>query len=224
MSVFQDAPAPDKAALLRVGAHVRRKLDADPRAYRFETDRAEIWAVGDMFDKTECERLIGLIDETAVPSEVLAHGEVEAWRTSSSGNVDRNDPFIQSIEARIDALLGLPHDFGETMQGQRYEVGQQFKYHLDLFWTRAEYWQGEARRGGQRTITAMAFLNDVEEGGATEFTQLGLAVKPRCGALLIWNNNLPNGMPNEDTMHAGTPVVKGVKYVLTKWYRSRKWG
>lgn len=224
MSVFQDAPAQDKAALLRVGAHVRRKLDADPRAYRFETDRAEIWAVGDMFDETECDRLIRLIDTTTVPSEVLAHGDAEAWRTSSSGNVDRNDPFIQMIEARIDSLLGLPYEYGETMQGQRYEAGQQFKYHLDLFWTKADYWKDESRRGGQRTITAMAFLNDVEEGGATEFTQLGLAVKPRRGALLIWNNNLPNGMPNEDTMHAGTPVVKGVKYVLTKWYRSRKWG
>lgn len=224
MSVFGDAPAPDKAALLRVGAHVRRRLDGDPRAYRFETDRAEIWAVGDMFDAAECAHLITLIDATAVPSEVLAHGEAEAWRTSSSGNVDPDDPFIRTIEARIDSLLGLPSAYGETMQGQRYEEGQQFKYHLDLFWTRAAYWKDEARRGGQRTITAMAFLNDVDDGGTTAFTQLGLAVKPRRGALLIWNNNLPNGMPNEDTMHAGTPVLKGVKYVLTKWYRSRKWG
>jgi len=110
------------------------------------------------------------------------------------------------------------------MQGQRYEPGQEFKYHLDLFWTKADYWKLEAKRGGQRTITAMAYLNDVEEGGATAFTQLGLAVKPRRGALLIWNNNLPSGLPNEDTMHAGAPVIQGVKYVLTKWYRSRKWG
>jgi prolyl 4-hydroxylase len=224
MSPFRDAPAPDKQALLRVGAHVRRRLDADPRAYRFETDKAEIWAVGDMFDEQECRQLMAMIDRTAVPSQVLSHGEAEAWRTSSSGNVDPYDPFIQAIEAKIDALLDLPHEYGETMQGQRYEEGQQFKYHLDLFWSKADYWKDEARRGGQRAITAMAYLNNVEEGGDTAFTTLGLSVKPKRGALLIWNNNLPNGMPNEDTMHAGTPVVKGVKYVLTKWYRSRKWG
>ena len=224
MSVFSDAPAPDKAALLKVGAHVRRRLAADPRAVRLDTERAEIWAVGEVFDEAECRQLIAMIDRTAVPSEVLSHGEIEQWRTSSSGNVDPYDPFIQKIEEKIDALLGLPHEWGETMQGQRYEAGQQFKYHLDLFWTKADYWKAEAKRGGQRTITAMAYLNDVEEGGATEFTQIGLATVPRRGALLIWNNNLPNGMPNEDTMHAGAPVVKGVKYVLTKWYRSRKWG
>lgn len=224
MSPFRDAPVPDKAALLKVGAHVRRRLDADPRAYRFETDRAEIWAVGDMFDDAECSHLIELIDQTAVPSEILSHGQADTWRTSSSGNVDAADPFIQMIERRIDALIGMPPEYGETMQGQRYEAGQEFKYHLDLFWTKSDYWKAESKRGGQRSITAMAYLNDVEDGGATEFTQLGLAVKPRRGALLIWNNNLPNGLPNEDTMHAGAPVIKGVKYVLTKWYRSRKWG
>lgn len=224
MSAFSEAPAPDRAALIRVGSHVRRKLSSDPRAHRLDTDKAEIWAVGDLFDEAECRQLMAMIDRTAVPSKVLSHGEIEPWRTSSSGDVDAFDPFIQNIEAKIDAVIGLPHNFGETMQGQRYEEGQQFKYHLDCFWTKAEYWKEEAKRGGQRTITAMAYLNDVEEGGATEFTNIGLSVKPQRGALLIWNNNQTNGLPNENTMHAGTPVVKGVKYVLTKWYRSRKWG
>lgn len=224
MSTIREAPVHDKAALLKVGAHVRRHLGANPNAYRFETDRAEIWAIGDVFDEDECNRLIALIDKTAIPSEVLSHGQTDTWRTSSSGNVDGHDPFIQAIERKIDNLLGLPHEYGELMQGQRYEVGQEFKYHLDLFWTKADYWKAEASRGGQRTITAMAYLNDVEEGGETAFTQLGLAVKPRRGALLIWNNNLPDGTPNDDTMHAGAPVIKGVKYIVTKWYRSRKWG
>ncbi len=224
MSVFLDAAAPDRPALLRVGNHVRKQLDANPAAVRLDTDQAEIWAIGGFLSEQECSQLIAMVDRTAKPSEVLSHGEVEAWRTSSSGNVDPYDPFIQLIEERIDALLGLPHEYGETMQGQRYEVGQEFKYHLDLFWTRADYWKDEAKRGGQRTITAMAYLNDVEEGGDTLFTQIGLSVKPSRGALLVWNNNQPNGMPNENTMHAGTPVTKGVKYVLTKWYRSRKWG
>lgn len=224
MTHFSEAPAPDRLALLRVGAHLRRKLAANPAAFPLETDQAEIWAIGDVFDEAECAQLRAMIDRTAVPSKVLSHGETEPWRTSSSADVDAYDPFIQGIEAKIDALLQIPHEWGETMQGQRYEVGQQFKYHLDLFWTKADYWKDESKRGGQRSVTAMAFLNDVEEGGDTAFTQIGQSVKPRSGALLVWNNNLPNGMPNENTMHAGTPVVKGVKYVLTKWYRSRRWG
>jgi len=48
-------------------------------------------------------------------------------------------------------------------------------------------------------------------------------IDPKPGVLLVWNNALPDGSPNENTLHAGTPVVEGVKYVLTKWYRTRRW-
>ena len=224
MSTYQDAPNPDKVALLRTGAHVRRRLDADPRAQRVATDQAEIWTVPGLLAADECASLIAMIDRTAQPSKVFDHGIKEVWRTSSSGNVERDDPFVKMLEQRIDTLLGLPRAFGETMQGQRYLVGQQFKYHLDLFWTKADYWKQEAKQGGQRAITAMCFLNDVDEGGATAFTELGIDVVPERGKLLVWNNNLPDGKPNELTMHAGTPVLKGSKYIITKWYRTRKWG
>jgi prolyl 4-hydroxylase len=224
MSPFQTAPNPDKLALLRTGAHVRRRLNANQAVTRIDTDRAEIWALPGFLTDPECSQLCAMIDRTAEPSSVLDHGHTEVWRTSSSGNVDPYDPFIQTIEDRIDKLLDLPHAFGETMQGQRYEVGQQFKYHLDLFWTEADYWKTEAKRGGQRSISAMAYLNEVAAGGTTDFTKLGLSVPPQRGMLLIWNNAQTNGMPNENTEHAGMPVVEGVKYVLTKWYRTRKWG
>jgi prolyl 4-hydroxylase len=70
----------------------------------------------------------------------------------------------------------------------------------------------------------MAYLNAVEEGGDTIFTRIGLAVPPQPGVLMVWNNALPDGTPNVDTMHTGSPVVKGAKYVITKWYRTRRWG
>ena len=53
--------------------------------------------------------------------------------------------------------------------------------------------------------------------------ELGISDRPEPGALLIWNNADPDGVPNPYTLHAGTPVVRGVKYIITKWYRSRKW-
>ncbi|HQN55147.1 MAG TPA: 2OG-Fe(II) oxygenase, partial [Novosphingobium sp.] len=124
----------------------------------------------------------------------------------------------------IDDLLGIPHEWGETIQGQRYEPGQEFREHMDWFWTKAKYWKDEARRGGQRGITAMAYLNDVEAGGATEFLNLGISIAPQRGALIVWNNAGIDGSLNQATLHAGRPVEAGVKYVITKWYRSRKWG
>ena len=77
--------------------------------------------------------------------------------------------------------------------------------------------------GGQRTWTAMVYLNDVEEGGATWFPRAGIRVSPRRGLLLAWNNMNPDGSPNPATLHEGMAVVSGVKYIVTKWFREATW-
>lgn len=214
---------PDQDALKRVGEQVRQRITADPRAYRIDTDKAEIWAFGDFLTSAECERLCLMIDLTAKPSTLHEEDYASGFRTSYSGDLDPYDPFVMGISRRIDDLLGMNPVCGEAIQGQRYLPGQQFKPHNDWFYTTEKYWELERKRGGQRCWTAMAFLNEVEEGGETHFTEVGLKIKPKPGVLLVWNNATPEGEPNIDTMHAGTPVVKGNKYVITKWYRTRKW-
>lgn len=221
---FKMGPPADKAALARVGAQVRERLEADPAAWKLPGDRAEIWALGDFLSPAECDRLIAMIDAVARPSTVYDHGAEGQHRTSYSGDVDRADPFVRMVERRIDDLLGINPAWGETIQGQRYEPGQEFRQHCDWFWTLGEYWKGERQRGGQRSWTAMAYLCDVEEGGETHFTRIGASVAPQRGALLVWNNALPDGTCNYDTMHAALPVIRGTKYVITKWYRTRPWG
>lgn len=221
---YPGAPNPDKAALKRTGEMVRARLAADPQVHRVPVDKAEIWALSDFVNAEECERLIELVDAGAEPSKVLGNDEYGAWRSSYSGNVDRYDPLVQMIERRIDDLIGLPNAWGETIQGQRYAPGQEFKDHMDWFWTKAPYWPKEAREGGQRSITAMIYLCDVARGGETEFPNIGVSIPPQAGALIIWNNAESDGTPNDFTLHAGRPVVEGVKYVITKWYRTRDWG
>ena len=217
------AVIPDKDALKRVGASVRKRLEADPEAYKVETDKAEIFAIGDFLSPTECQRLCMMIDVIAKPSTLHEQDYASGFRTSYSGDFDPLDPLVRGISRRIDDRLGMNPICGETIQGQRYLPGQQFKPHNDWFYTSEKYWQLERKRGGQRSWTAMAFLNEVEEGGETHFTEVGVKIEPKPGVLLVWNNANPDGTPNEDTMHAGTPVVKGAKYVFTKWYRTRKW-
>jgi prolyl 4-hydroxylase len=119
--------------------------------------------------------------------------------------------------------MGIEHAHGEVIQGQRYQPGQQFRAHFDYFDTSAAYWPTEQVRGGQRTWTAMGYLCPVEAGGATEFPKVPISVPPQPGALLVWNNMALDGKPNPLTMHAGMPVERGTKYIVTKWYRARPW-
>ncbi|MXO74737.1 2OG-Fe(II) oxygenase [Altererythrobacter aerius] len=215
---------PDKDALRRVGETVRKRLADHPRIYKVPTDKAEIYAVGDFLRPTECQRLIRMIDTVARPSSLYDQDYSSGFRTSYSGDLDPYDPLVMAVSRRIDDLIGINGICGETIQGQRYFPGQEFKPHNDWFYTDQDYWKGERKRGGQRSWTAMAFLNSVEKGGETHFVEVGAKVEPKPGVLMLWNNALPDGMPNENTLHAGTPVEAGVKYVLTKWYRTRKWG
>jgi len=208
--------------LKAVGNRVRKRLARDPLVRPLQTDLAEVFAGPDFLGVEECAQLIAMVDSVAKPSTLYAETDQSA-RTSYSGDFDRADPFVRMIERRIDDLTGLPNSWGETIQGQRYLPGQEFRHHCDWFRSDGSYWPSEQQNGGQRSWTAMIYLNDVEQGGATHFHYLDMAIPPQRGAILLWNNMTPDGEPNLNTLHAGTPVVRGVKYVITKWYRTRAW-
>lgn len=218
-----DRPSADKAALARLGSSVRARLEADPSVYKVPVEQAEIFVISDFLGQEECDHLIAMIDRVARPSTLFEETYREAYRTSYSGDVDWQDSFVRMIERRLSDLLGIDLAWGERVQGQRYWPGQEFKEHCDWFDTTAGYWPAEIKRGGQRSWTAMAYLNDVEEGGITEFVATGVKVTPERGMLLVWNNATRDGQVNSYTQHAALPVVKGVKYVITKWFRTRTW-
>ena len=213
----------DQAALRRLGKQVRERLSANAAVYKVPTDEAEIYAVGDFLTPEECRRMIDKIDAVAQPSKVFDLDYSSGFRTSYSGDVDPCDPFIRKIGRRIDDLMGIESICGETIQGQRYMPGQEFQPHHDWFHPQTSYWDFEMSRGGQRSFTAMAFLNTVDAGGTTDFTDIGISLEPKPGVLLIWNNADADGLPNPMTIHAGRPVISGAKYIFTKWYRTRKW-
>jgi prolyl 4-hydroxylase len=222
--VFPDmGPVVDKSALEKMGGAVRARLALDPTVWHAPVHQAEIVTVTEFLMPDECAQIIEMVDSIAEPSSTYDADHDISIRSSYSGNVNRFDPFVMMIERRIDDLLGMPSAYGETMQGQRYMPGQQFKAHYDFFSTKAAYWPGERSRGGQRSWTAMIYLNDVEEGGETVFERAGVTATPRQGMLLAWNNANIDGTPNHFTLHAALPVIKGCKYVITKWYRTRNW-
>lgn len=62
-----------------------------------------------------------------------------------------------------------------------------------------------------RMIAYTAYMNDVEEGGETEYLYQGIKVKPEMGKLVFW----PAGWTHP---HRGNPIYKGYKYIITGWY------
>ena len=207
-----------------VGMAVRERLLSHIGAFQVPAPGLDLFAVRHFLTEEECDGLMAMIDEGKQPSTVLGEHPDPEYRTSESCNLNRSDPLVEQVERKITALMGIAPENGETIQGQRYAPGQQFKAHHDFFFTDQPYWEREEPVGGQRTWTAMMFLNVPEAGGQTFFPRVGVKITPRRGNLLAWNNLDDAGEPNFQSMHQGMPVEAGVKYVITKWYRERHWG
>lgn len=67
-----------------------------------------------------------------------------------------------------------------------------------------------------RHLVFMTYLNDVHEGGETEFYYQKLKIKPKRGLTLIWPTTWP-------WTHRGLPAPKEKKYITTGWYIFTTW-
>ena len=184
----------------------------------------DLFIVRGFLDPPACAALIARIDEHRRPSEIADDVGVADFRTSETCDLDWREPLVADVDRRIARLLGLPLAASEPLQGQRYAPGQEFKPHTDTFEPGGYDFYKHTAESGQRTWTAMIYLNAPEDGGATRFKAIGKTVRPEPGKLLAWNNLRPDGSPNPATLHQGMKVRKGTKYVLTKWFRARPAG
>lgn len=192
-------------------------------AQKVPNPKVELYIQKGFLTPQQCAPLVDLIEQVRRPSTVNDDLGDAYFRTSETCDMDPTLPFVADLDDRICTFLGIDPAFGEPMQGQRYAVGQEFKAHTDYFEpTMDDYavWCGQA---GQRTWTAMLYLNTPEAGGATRFKVIDKTFQPETGKLLCWNNRRPDGSLNYETLHAGMKVRKGVKYVVTKWFRERPW-
>ena len=65
---------------------------------------------------------------------------------------------------------------------------------------------------GNRIATWLTYMSDVDYGGATVFTQMGVTLRPKRGAAAFWYNLFRNGEGDEMTRHAACPVLAGTKW------------
>ena len=195
------------------------RLAGTPGVQRVPARALELFVLRGFLDPAMCAELMALIDERRRPSQIADDIGVVAYRTSETCDLDPADPRVAGVDEAIAGLLGLPLAAGEPLQGQRYAPGQEFKPHTDTFEPGGADFYIHTAEGGQRTWTAMIYLNRPEDGGATRFKAIGKTIQPETGKLLAWNNLLADGSPNPATLHQGMKVRRGTKYILTKWFR-----
>lgn len=205
------------------------------------TSKMQLYLIGDFMSPKECQEIIDLGNHQLRPSTVSLpdqefnraedKGAIKladetyvdlSFRTSQTCDLALlNDPKVMAMDQRISKTLGIAIELSESTQLQRYLLGEQFKSHTDYFAPNSEEYTRFASERGNRTWTFMVYLNNVAQGGGTHFSAIEKTILPRQGMAVVWNNLLPSGEVNPLTIHAGTPVVEGVKFVVTKWFRQR---
>jgi prolyl 4-hydroxylase len=195
-----------------------------PGMRRVPTARAELFDRPGFLSAELCRALIALIERDRRPSTIADENGDAHFRTSETCDLPAEDAAVKSLEKSLFELNGIDPAHGEPVQGQRYLPGQEFKAHTDYFEPTGRGFAKFCSVAGQRTWTFMIYLNAVEAGGATRFKEVGKIIQPETGKLLCWNNHRADGTLNGATIHHGMKVRKGVKYVITKWYRERPWG
>ncbi|MGJ4729257.1 prolyl hydroxylase family protein [Luteimonas sp. SDU101] len=161
----------------------------------------------------ECAELIDVARPAFRRSMVSADGSLHSGtysnsRTSKtaacSGEVC--DRFI----GRASDTVGVSARYFEDVQCVKYGEGDRFSPHFD-----APAVSGQ--RPSPREWTMLVYLNDDFEGGETFFPLLDLSVRPETGAMLVFRNKSGDGSVNGCSLHAGSPVSRGIKYACNIW-------
>lgn len=87
------------------------------------------------------------------------------------------------------------------LKAQKTEIGG--GYHV---W----HCEDDSPQNMRRLMTFILYLNDVDEGGETEFLYYPKRVKAKQGRLILW----PAGYTHT---HRGNPPISNTKYILTGW-------
>ena len=175
-----------------------------------------IYIIDNFVSPKETDLIISSVIDNLEPSTLTRPEKDDPYfRTSKTGHFNKGVPIQDKIEKKIANFLNLDNETAESCQVQHYEVGNEFKAHWDYFHKGVD---DEHLKDGQRSWTFMLYLNNVKKGGATEFVNLKEIINPKKGTAVVWCSLDNNGNPDEDTLHRGTPVEEGYKFIITKWF------
>jgi prolyl 4-hydroxylase len=182
-----------------------------------------IYVVDAFISEDECQEFINCSKDKLQPATVVGLKEEQRLkeRTNEFAWLEHNaNESIHEVSKRLSILVQMPIRNAEMFQVVHYESGTEYKPHFDSFDQSTELGKKHWEPGGQRMITALIYLNDVVDGGATYFPKLNISINPKKGNVLVFHNTISETTNiNPRSLHAGMPVTSGEKWAANLWFR-----
>ena len=177
----------------------------------------------------EADQIIQLAKQNGLSqSYVVSDNKLDSYddkfRKSDQTWMSRSHhPVLEKLSKISYELTGLPQDNQEMIQVVRYEKGGKFDAHFDPCVKSEDICNQMNRGAGQRKTTLLIYLNDVMQGGETEFVNLRRKIKPEKGkGILFWSTDDDENVYKE-SLHRGSEVVEGEKWIATIWSHPLKY-
>jgi prolyl 4-hydroxylase len=202
------------------------RADSGQASPRVAAWRPRCFLFPGLLSQEECFHLIGIAKPFLRAAHVLNRHTGErvvdqARRASSTRMLDPlRDMVVWNLEQRLARLAMLPPQNAEPITVLFYGPGDEYRPHRDYYDPRLPGSRVGLDQGGQRVATFLVYLNEVEAGGETLFPEAGLSFPPQTGCGLLFFNCGPDGQPDPLTLHAGAPVERGEKWLLSRWIRA----
>ncbi len=185
-----------------------------------------VYLIDDFVSPTECDRIVELAGPRLERATVAKHGQrkVSDVRTNDHAFLAHDcDPIIDQLVNRLAQLIKIPARNAEDLQVVHYTEGQEYKPHQDAFDPANKDYQSILNGPGQRVMTILMYLNNVERGGGTGFPHLDVEIKARRGRVVIFQTCINESIePHPMSLHGGLPVGAGcVKWAANLWFRER---
>ena len=178
--------------------------------------------------KEHCEELIKVYEDSVELNYAISRkdmGKEKIYQDNnlvfvSSKTYVKDDIFFDAVQPPVQQFVNLAwtsyeeyakkygvltslasHRFYDSVKIQKTKPSE--GYHV---W----HCEHDNRKNGSRLLLVMVYLNDVEEGGETEFLYQSRRVKPKQGTMVICPSSFTH-------THRGNPPLTGDKYMINGW-------
>lgn len=169
----------------------------------------------------EIEHIIKIAEPKFRESKLVS-GFSENVRKSETAWLSKEDPIVSTVIKKVCDITQIPFENAEKIQVVKYGQNGFYSKHFDASCDDKKECVEFEKNGGQRAVTMIIYLNDDFTGGTTEFPNLKQEFSPKKGNALLFYSLQKNGDKCHPlSLHAGTPVKTGHKYIANVWLREK---